>query len=364
MKRKITNVEVFTKDGQLYVRYNVESNNKVKVFERPYYDKDGKVDPEVENILIIAKQMEKKSEENVDKGSKTKEIVPSPVNNLVVYKEPKTATSSKTTRNILGYIAVGLAGALIAAGIMAGSKSCSKTQNNDEPASDIDIDNNPVIEQQDDTDTKIVYMTEEQYLNGVQELTNHLNETLGFNYKPVDLNAFYYSANMDNISDELFTKLVAEQYIPDTDTDIILSTFNITSDLRTKFVVDNNIGVDFSKVFVDNDVIQVSEQYKTKYNNIFTQSSQTAAENSKNTLDDINNYMFDDVEAGYNTLPTGGQFVFNCLVSETIGIKAGEMGVSVTPAFESEISDLSDYVNGLRNHLNCTTMEPEKVLTK
>ncbi len=338
---RIITAETVVRDGQLYLHYAIENNGIIKDFERPFYGNDGKVDPEVENILFLA-----------NKHNKNDEV--KPVRDLTVYEEP--AENAKVSRNYKGLIASGLAGVLIGVGVMAACRSCENKGQVVTPKDD--ETNEPVIEQEQN---QIIYMTEEQYHNGVNELCNHLNETLGFNYQPVDLNSFYYSANMDKVSEELFNKLVSESYIPDTDIAIIQSTFNITSDLKTKFGQTGKMNIDFDKVFIDEQMVELSNQYSSKYNTIANAST----EDIQTILDGLDEFMFEKPEYGYNTLPVGGEFIFNSIISDTIGIKAGEKGVATSAAFNEELSDVTDYVKALQHNLNCMAIsETEKQLTK
>lgn len=348
---RIINVSTIMKDGQLYLQYTIENNGDIKEFERPYYDQNGNIDPEVANILEIAKKIDSRERETEK-----------PVRDLVVYTEP--SSKFKISRNTLGTIAAGLAGVLIGVGIMAATRGCSKQQNS--VNQDVPTNDDTVIEQNDD-EMKISYMTEEEFTSGVKALTNYVNETLGFDYKPVDLTSLYFSANMSHISNDLFKKLVTECYLPDTDMDIALNTLSALDSLQSTIGVEgtskDRIDFDFSKLFVDKTAVEVNEYYKTKYNSVKSASKETTQEIVK----ELESYMFMDSTKGYNNLAAGERLAFNNYVADAIAIAASAKGVSMSSAFDTTINEttVTDYINSLTDKMNCLAVtEAEKVLTK
>lgn len=358
---RILNAEIADKEGEKYIRYTMEINGLLYDHELPVYDKEGNKNPVVDDILSLAQKKEKPEmvvpvEEDIcdSKEKELSEDEDSEVENVTVYNEPKK--NAKISKETKGYIAAGLAGILIGMGILAIFKGCDSSKKNDiDSQKDAinDINNQPSIEQPKEEELKIVYITEEEYQKGVIELCDHLNEGLGFNYKPVDLNAFYYSANMDNISNELFTKLVNENYLPDTDVDIIQSTFAVASDLITTFGQTGKMDVDFSKIFVNNEMVEVSERYAKEYEKIATSDS----EQIKDIVTSLENYMIVNPEEEYNTLPVGGQAIFNWTIADTIGIISESKGVATSDAFKEKTDDITRYIKALSGEFECMIVE-------
>lgn len=370
-KRKISDVKTIAKDGQLYLQYNVESNGKIKRMERLYYDKNGNIDPEVAAILDIAKKMhEKNKNDNQDKDIK---LPIKSENHVIPYKKPEDfPEKAKVSKNILGYIATGLAGALLASGIMIACHSCDQSSENETQKDELDnLNNEPTIIEQDEEITKIKYISKEQYLNGVQSLTNYLN-TLGFNYQPVDINAFYYSANMDNISNDLFIELVNENYLPDTSDSIIDYTFGVTDDLVTFALKNKSMAdVDFDSIFVDSNVAKVCDYWANKYDAVQNDRTEVFKNNSINitgsttesVFNDLFSFVISEPEKGYNILPTGAQFIMDCIIFDPIMAVSQSNGMSYSQPLDYEIHDMSSYVTVLDGNMSNITTN-NKTLTK
>lgn len=62
--KKITDVKVFNKDGQIYVSYTINSIKGKFFKEEPLYDNNGNINMHAQNILEIAQKLEKKSSNN------------------------------------------------------------------------------------------------------------------------------------------------------------------------------------------------------------------------------------------------------------------------------------------------------------
>lgn len=345
---RIINAETILRDGTLYLHYTVERNGSIKDFERPYYDKDGDVDPEVQNILLLAKKHLSSNEETKEEEESCK--------NLVVYQEP--SKDAKVSRNYASLVASGLAGVLVGIAIMAGIKGCTKSDVPSKDDKDVPTTPDEVVSEEE---TKINYMTEEEYLTNVQILCKYFNEEFGFQYQPKDLNSFYYFANMENIPQDLFDKLVMEGYIPDTDVGILQDAFAIISDLKTKGVQSDTIDFEFDKMFVDKRMIEKAEYYQNVHNKLNTSTK----EEIKSYVTEMDDFMTADVRKGYNLLPVGGRFIFGHIVADVISVKAYQDGICTSEAFDDKINDLTQPMFMMQQSLDCMVVDAtEKQLTK
>lgn len=359
--KKIFNVKTTTKNGQLYLCYSVNSNGQINDFEIPYYDQNGKIDPEVAAILDIAKKSEEKDKDNSEQNSSNKLPVKQDTR-VTIYKKPEEMPkSANISKDILGYVAAGLGGVLIGVTIMAACRGCSKQKTTNYNS---DTDSDTKIEQTEDT---IEYISEEEFTNGVKELTSYVNGAFGFTYQPVELTALYYSANMDVISNDLFAKLVSEAYLPDTDMDIAIKTLSVLDSLQSTTGVEgvskDRIDFDFSKLFIRQDAIDINNYYKEKYNAI----SSASLEQIVAIVDELEDYMLMDVTKGYDNLSAGEQLIFNNYVADAISIAANSKDVHTTSAFDTQINNVTvtKYVDSLSGKLACMTAEEaEKTLTK
>lgn len=391
---KFTNIEFFEKDGNMYVSYDKEGLKGISHHEQPYYDEKGEISPEVAVILDKAQ----KTAEEESKPSETTETENGVINtySVVPYdgKVDKESFFSKNKHLIAGL----LIGGVITAGIFGICNSCSKEDNSSRDLALLD-DN---LEQNDEEVLETVkYITMDEYQNGVKDLCKYLNDDLHFDYLPTDVTSFYYYANMDNIDTDLFNQLVSEGYIQDNEMDIVSSTFKITSALRTKAIKDSKIDFDFSKIFVDSKSIENSINWSKKYNYMLGNYVQFPYFDSFKDLDELEiidldveydklnkteqeqldsnisttferaSEVMDEVESytvvepyEYYALPIGGRDICNWVVLESICIKAGEIGVSHSEAFETEMNDLTRGISNIRANFEDCVLEEEKVLTK
>ena len=369
---RIIAAKTITKEGQVYLQYTVQSNGDLKTFERPYYGKDGKIDPEVDTILALAKKhadeevnVFEETEEGFDDYSceeqenvEEKETLPSyPIRSLTVYTEPHK--EAKVNKNYKGMLATGLAGVFAGFFIACAFRACGNVakSNNPEETYTATTDRNSIVSE---NTTKLSFLSKAAYTNGVNNLCKYLNEELGFNYQPVDLNSFYYIANMDKITQSTFTELVNECYLPDTDVAIIQSAFNITSDLKTKFGQSGKIDVDFEKIFYDDEMVKVSNDYSEEYNKITTAKIDEKQAVAQAVVDKLEKFMIVEPESGYNTLPVGSEFIFNRIVADIITIKAGEIEVETSQAVMTEINNITDVIKQLGGNFNC--LESDQIL--
>lgn len=364
--QKIRDVKVFTKDGEMWISYYTGKTGE-NYHERPMYNEKGEIDPEVQLIMFKAKEISEKEpnlkvESENSTGSATNDtsdsvaVIPTESGKVTVYKAPENAELDKGFMEKYGrLIGVGLAGVLLGVTIMALAKGCESDKNPVIlPKPDTDTD--PVIEQEVET---IKYITKEGYIEGVKDFCNSLNENYGFAYQPSQLTSFYYVANMENISDELFTDLVKEGYIPDTVSKLLANTFEVTANVRTKNLQTGTSNIDYEKLFVDENMAEVAETWEAKYNACSDLESTTV------TLTELEDFVVVSPESGYNELPTGGREIFNWTVGESIYTKAEFTGVEATEALKTESNDMTTVMTVYNNNFACISAdETEKQLTK
>lgn len=355
--QRIKNFNTFTKDGEIWVSYCTGENGE-NYHERPMYNEMGEVDPEVANIMFKANES---AEEVIDENEVLEEtivsdsvaLVPTKTGEVIVYNTPENSELDKGFMDKYGHlIGVGLAGILIGASIVALAKGCENDKNHVIlPNPDADS----TIEQEVET---IKYITKDEYIDGVKTFTQSLNTNYGFTYQPSQLTSFYYVANMENISDELFADLVKEGYIPDTISKLLVNTFEVTGSVRTKNLQTGISNLDYEKLFVDGNMAEVAETWEAKYNACADLESMPAV------LAELEDFVIVSPESGYNELPTGGREIFNWTIGESIYTKAEFNGVEATTALKEESADMTTVMTVYSNEFACIVEEAEKQLTK
>lgn len=276
----------------------------------------------------------------------------------------------KTKRIIAGTLAV----LVIAGSSILIFKSCSKNKDNGNSIS------------YTDEELKTIYINKETYLKNVQTLTEYLNTYGNSNIKPVDVNSFYYLANMDNIKNSVFKELVDEGYLPESETDIIISSLGIMDDLRDTVALNGIKGteatVDYSKIFVNSRTAKVFASAQNIYNDAVRTSQ---GDTRDSILEDKNapikeqltklGEIEDNYELGENTLEVdiqefgtlspAEQVIYYNLQSKTYDILLANYGVSVGgKARDKRIEDISNLVVSLRDEFACLNNETEKTYTK
>ena len=356
---KIMNVKTVNRDGEIYVQYSIFNNGEIKDFERPMYDKNGNVDPEVANLLELAKKQEYEgTEETVEK---VEEVTPEQ-KKLVVYKEK--GFFAKNWK----FITTGLAGVALGAAIVLLAKGCE---------TEVPTTDNTLIEDQIDDQMTITYMTEEEYAQGVKDLRKYLNDTLGYKYQSTDLTAFYYICNMENVSGDLFETLVTEGYLANNENQVMQDAFNVASDLINKslenYLAGNITNIDYSKMFVNKHVVNVFTDGQGQFNSMIGVDTKAMEE----IMTKQNNYVFglETIDGKtINAMPVGALDMYHLLVSTPIDIAGGlgdytsevPVGVSVGgEARQSIISDNTKLCNALNQEfINLSIGEADKQLTK
>lgn len=355
---KITNVKTVERDGEIYVQYSIFNNGKIDDFERPMYDKNGNTDPEVANLLALAK----KHEEQASAEVVTEEEVTPEQKKLVVYKEKGFFAKNWKL------ITTGLAGVALGAAIVLLANSCET----EVPKTD-DI---PVEDQIDDQMT-ITYMTQDDYIQGVKDLNRYLNETLGYKYQGMDLTCFYYICNMENVSNDLLAMLLSEGFLPNNENQIMQESFNISADLINKsienYLAGKETNIDYSKMFMDENVVKVFNKGQDQFNSMIGADTKTMEE----IMTKQNNYVLglDSIDGKtINTMPVGAVDMYHLLVSTTLDIAGGlgdltsevPVGVSVGgEARQSIITDNTKLCNALNQEfINLMVNEADKQYTK
>lgn len=238
-----------------------------------------------------------------------------------------------------------------------------------------------------DEELKTIYIDKETYLENVKGLSEYLSEYGNKNIKPVDVNSFYYIANMDNIKPSIFKELVEEGYLPESETDIIISALGIMDDLRDTNALNaingQNANVDYSKIFVNSRTAKVFTESQNKYN-VFVETAKKSTRGEilegtqtaipvRDELTSIateeDNYELGENTLGvdiqeFGTLSPAEQFIYNNIHAKTFDILAANYGIDVGGAARTKrINDISNLVVSLREEFSCMPTE-EKTLTK
>ena len=223
----------------------------------------------------------------------------------------------------------------------------------------------------------ITYMTQDEYMQGVKNLKNYLNDTLGYKYQGVDLTCFYYICNMENVSDELLGLLLSEGFLPNNENQIMQDAFNVASDLINKslenYLAGNITNIDYSKMFVNENVVNVFTEGQGQFNSMIGVDTKIMEE----IMTKQNNYVFglDTIDGKtINTMPVGALDMYHLLVSTPLDIAGGlgdftsevPVGVSVGgEARQSIISDNTKLCNALNQaFINLSIDETDKTYTK
>ena len=301
-------------------------------------------------------------------------------NKIVVY-EPKEEMAKKkfklTKNKKVRVVAGSLAFLILVGAIVLGTKSCKKDNRNNADETTVSYS---------DDELKVIYIDKETYLKNVQSLAQYLNNYGNKNVKPVDVNSFYYLANMDNIKSSTFKELVEEGYLPESETDIIIQALGIMDDLRDTVALEGIAGkeasVDYSKIFVNSRTAKVFSSAQDVYNDA-VRTSQGDTRDSiledksapiKDQLTKLGE-VEDNYELGENTLnvdiPEFGtlsaaeQVLYYNLQSKTFDILLANYGVSVGgQARDYRIDDISNLVVSLRGEFACLEDEKGKTYQK
>ncbi len=299
---------------------------------------------------------------------------------IVVYtpQEEMAKKKFKLTKNKKVRVVAGTLAFLVLLGaIVLGARSCKKDNRNTGAETTVSYS---------DDELKVIYIDKETYLQNVQTLAQYLNNYGNKNVKPVDVNSFYYLANMDNIKSSTFKELVEEGYLPESETDIIIQALGIMDDLRDTVALEGIAGkeasVDYSKIFVNSRTAKVFSSAQDVYNDA-VRTSQGDTRDSiledksapiKDQLTKLGE-IEDNYELGENTLnvniPEFGtlsaaeQVLYYNLQSKTFDILLANYGVSVGgKARDYRIDDISNLVVSLRDEFACLQDEKGKTYQK
>lgn len=299
---------------------------------------------------------------------------------IVVYtpQEEMAKKKFKLTKNKKVRVVAGTLAFLVLLGaIVLGARSCKKDNRNTGAETTVSYS---------DDELKVIYIDKETYLQNVQTLAQYLNNYGNKNVKPVDVNSFYYLANMDNIKSSTFKELVEEGYLPESETDIIIQALGIMDDLRDTVALEGIAGkeasVDYSKIFVNSRTAKVFSSAQDVYNDA-VRTSQGDTRDSiledksapiKDQLTKLGE-IEDNYELGENTLnvnipefdtlSAAEQVLYYNLQSKTFDILLANYGVSVGgEARDYRIDDISNLVVSLRDEFACLQDEKEKTYQK
>lgn len=381
--KKIGSVSFISRDEKPYVRFVVNTGEKSEVFERPVYNEKGEFDPEVSNLLEIARKIDEKSkieaelqdlessvvadshddseksvEENEVDNASSMALVPTSSGTVTVYGQPEEQSTLDKEGFFKKYgrlIAVGLAGVLVGIGITRGC-GCVKT-NNKQTTNDAKKDN--VVT--DAEEAKIKYITKDEYLSGASKLNSYFKENYSNNYSANDLYSFYYVANFENISTEVFEELVKEGLIPDNNAGILSNTLKITTIISDKSVRTGVSNVDYNYVFVDEEAVASATSLQQQFNTMKDASEEECAK----VVENLENYYVISEENRANNLPVGAEEIIALTEGNSTVIVADSKGVSASDALRSSITDISTLLSAVNHNLNCLVAnEAEKQLTK
>ena len=320
------------------------------------------------------KELYNESKRVVEENKNNKEAVTVAMPKEEMAKKNFKLKKDKKRKTIAGTLAV----IVIAGSIIFAFKSCKKDKK-----VNTDVKNSVSYS---DEELKTIYIDKETYLKNVQSLAQYLNSYGNKNVKPVDLNSFYYLANMDNIKSSTFKELVEEGYLPESETDIIIKALGIMDDLRDTVALEGIAGkeasVDYSKIFVSSRTARVFSSAQDLYNDAVRTSK---GDTRDSILEDKNapiktqltqlGEMEDNYELGENTLdvniPEFGtlsaaeQVIYYNLQSKTFDILLANYGVSVGgEARDYRIDDIANLVVSLRGEFACLQDENGKTYQK
>ncbi len=320
------------------------------------------------------KELYNESKRVVEENKNNKEAVTVAVPKEEMAKKNFKLKKDKKRKTIAGTLAV----IVVAGSIILAFKSCKKDKK-------VNTDVKSSVSYSDE-ELKTIYIDKETYLQNVQSLAQYLNSYGNKNVKPVDLNSFYYLANMDNIKSSTFKELVEEGYLPESETDIIIKALGIMDDLRDTVALEGIAGkeasVDYSKIFVSSRTARVFSSAQNLYNDAVRTSK---GDTRDSILEDKNapiktqltqlGEMEDNYELGENTLdvniPEFGtlsaaeQVIYYNLQSKTFDILLANYGVSVGgEARDYRIDDISNLVVSLRGEFACLQDENGKTYQK
>lgn len=320
------------------------------------------------------KELYNESKRVVEENKNNKEAVTVAVPKEEMAKKNFKLKKDKKRKTIAGTLAV----IVVAGSIILAFKSCKKDKK-------VNTDVKSSVSYSDE-ELKTIYIDKETYLQNVQSLAQYLNSYGNKNVKPVDLNSFYYLANMDNIKSSTFKELVEEGYLPESETDIIIKALGIMDDLRDTVALEGIAGkeasVDYSKIFVSSRTARVFSSAQDLYNDAVRTSK---GDTRDSILEDKNapiktqltqlGEMEDNYELGENTLdvniPEFGtlsaaeQVIYYNLQSKTFDILLANYGVSVGgEARDYRIDDIANLVVSLRGEFACLQDENGKTYQK
>jgi len=227
-------------------------------------------------------------------------------------------------------------------------------------------------EKAEETDYKHVYLTKTEFIANASNLADYLNIKGNSNVKPVDVMSLYYIANMDSVSNELFEELVNEGYLPETGTDIIVSSFGPMDDLRDYISLNTiegkEVDFDYSKLFTNK---TVADTFNESHNNLIKMAKTTDSDEVTKIMEKQNNYILgettfdtnDTITKEFGNLTAGQQYIYHNIQTKTYDIVGDERGVSVGgQARINQKDDISNIVMSLEKEFACLN-ENEKVKT-
>lgn len=350
MDKKIKNVKIFDQEGERYIGYITVVNGKDYYYARPYYGEDGEIDPEVATIIEAAKKEETTNEtkeaievdENTTVEEETTDKESEQVKDLVVYTEPPKKTSFLKSKKT--WIAIGLAIVIVIA-----AKNCKKQDDTqtDDIKDDYGVegtllssDDKTAIEQ-----SKINYISKQDFYQGVTDLQKHMNSKLGYNCPLDDLYSFYYIANFENVSDEMFEELVEEGFMPDTTVAILEKALNVTAAVADSNMKSGASTIDYNYIFVDAEAQKQASLWQSKYN-AMTKADATSAQA---IFDEVRNYWMVSTTDGANTLPLGAKEMMTFMEVTNIYAQSASKGIEVSQAMWDSAYDFSSLMAGIEN---------------
>ena len=235
----------------------------------------------------------------------------------------------------------------------------------------------PVAEKVDDSDYKHIYLTKAEFILNASNLADYLNLKGNSNAKPVDVMSLYYIANMDSVSNELFEELVNEGYLPETGTDIIVSSFGPAVDLRDYISLNTiegkEVDFDYSKLFVNK---AVADTFNESHNNLIKMAKITDSDEVTKIMEKQNNYILGEttfdtnntITKEFGNLTAGQQYIYHSIQTKSYDIVGDKRGVSVGgQARINQKDDISNIVMSLEKEFACLNENENgkaKTLTK
>lgn len=221
---KIENAEVYTENGQLMVRYDINSAKGIRTVELPYYNEKGEENPEVQNALLAAKKSDlvNKVSNKINK-SNSEELVVSPESKMINSREIEQASKSanvgffkkhgKTIAKCVAFAGLGFAVAFF-------GKGCSAKDVT--PSTSYTQEFNQFENQADQLD----YNT---FLSYCANASGYLNDDMKLGVSASGISSMMFACNYQYMGTDDITKLVQNGVISSSPENVMQSALEVSN---------------------------------------------------------------------------------------------------------------------------------------